>query len=183
MSSIFLGMTVIHRRNEKQMLWKIWARVFVCFDGPSVVVNNSGGSRGGARGARPLSPLVLDQTEALKAEKKNFPHQPPPPPLSKGQDDRPPLSQGLDPALNKLVIEGLNCTKLPTGEIGSQSENSIYFSLRTCESSHIILSLWRLGEDLIHFFTDFYNFSFCYLFFTSLVIIIRAFEIYFGNLA
>ena len=151
MSSIFLGMTVIHRRNEKQMLCKFWARVFVCFDGPSVVVNNSGGSRGGA-------------------EKKFFFH---PAPLSKVQDDRLPLSQGLDPALNKLVIEGLNCTKLPTGEIG----------MRTCESSHIILSLWRLGEDLIHFFTDFYNFSFCYLFFTSPVIIIRTFEIYFGNLA
>ena len=164
MSSIFLGMTVIHRRNEKQMLCKIWARVFVCFDGTSVVVNNSGGSRGGARGARPFPPLVLDQTEALRAEKKFFPDHPP---LSKGQDDRPPLSQGLDPALNKLVIEGLNCTKLPKGEIGSQSENSIYFSLRTCESRHIILSLWRLGGDLIHFFTDFYNFSFCYLFFTS----------------
>ena len=155
MSSIFLGMTVIHRRNEKQMLCKIWARVFVCFDGPSAVVNNSGGSRGGARGARPLPSLVLDQTKALRAEKNFFPDHPP---LSKVQDDRLPLSQGLDPALNKLVIEGLNCTKLPTGEIGSQSENSIYFSLRTCESRHIILSLWRLGGDLIHFFTDFLAF-------------------------
>ena len=35
------------------MLCKIWARVFVCFYGPSVEVNNSGGSRGGTRGARP----------------------------------------------------------------------------------------------------------------------------------
>ena len=85
------------------MLWKIWARVFVCFGGPSVEVNNSGGSRGGGRGARPLPPSVLDQTEALRAEKKFFPDQPH---LSKGQDDRPPLSQGLNPALNKLVIEG-----------------------------------------------------------------------------
>ena len=83
------------------MLCKFWARVFVCFDGPSVVVNNSGGSRGGARGAAP--PLVLDQTEALRAEKNFFPDHPP---LSKVQDDRLPLSQGLDPALNKLVIEG-----------------------------------------------------------------------------
>ena len=180
MSSIFLGMTVIHRRNEKQMLCKFWARVFVCFDGPSVVVNNSGGSRGGARRGRP--PFSFGPNWGPKGRKKKF-STPTPPFLSKGQDDRPPLSQGLGPALNKLVIEGLNCTKLPTGEIGSQSENSIYFSLRTCESSHIILSLWRLGEDLIHFFTDFYNFSFCYLFFTSPVIIIRAFEIYFGNLA
>ena len=48
--------------------------------------------------------LVLDQTEALRAEKDFFPDHPP---LSKVQDDRPPpLSQGLDPALNKLVIEG-----------------------------------------------------------------------------
>ena len=45
--------------------------------------------------------------------------------------------------------------------------NSIYFSLPTCESRHILLSLWRLGGVLIHFFTDVYNFSLCYLFFTS----------------
>ena len=64
--------------------------MFVCFDGPSVVVNNSGGSRGGARGARPLSPLVLDQTEALKAEKKNFPHHPPPPPYLRAKMTAPP---------------------------------------------------------------------------------------------
>ena len=36
----------------------------------------SGGSRGGARGARP--PLFLDQTEARRTEKKFF--EPPPPP-------------------------------------------------------------------------------------------------------
>ena len=58
------------------MLCKFWARVFVCFDGPSVEVNNSGGSRGGARGGRP-PPLVLDQTEALRAEKDFFPDHPP----------------------------------------------------------------------------------------------------------
>ena len=135
MSLIFLGMTVIHRRNEKQMLCKFGAWVFVCFDGPCVEVNNSGGSWGGARGARPPPPLVLDQTDWIRHW------------------------------INSLLRD--NCTKLATGEIGSQSENSIYFSLRTCESRHIILSLWRLGGELMHFFTDFYNFSFCYLFFTS----------------
>ena len=92
---------------------------------------------------------------------------PPPPPYLRAWMTSLPLSQGLDPALNKLVIMRDNCTKLPAGEIGIYSENSFYFSLRTCESRHIILSLWRLGGDLIHFFTDFYNFSFCYLFFTS----------------
>ena len=78
----------------------------------SITVADPGEGPGGV-----APPLVLDQTEALKAEKKIFPHHPPPR-VTKGQDDRPPLSQGLDPALNKLVIEGLNCTKLPTGEIG-----------------------------------------------------------------
>ena len=133
-------MTVIHRRNEKQMRCKIWASVFVCFDGPSVEVNNIGGSRGVARGTRP--PLVLDQTEARRAEKNFFSRPPPPPSLIPGSG---------------------SCTEW----IGNQSENSIYFSLPNCESRHMILSLWRLGGDLIHFFTDFYNFSFCYLFFTS----------------
>ena len=180
MSSIFLGMTVIHRRNEKQMLCKFWARVFVCFDGPSVVVNNSGGSRGGARRGRP--PFSFGPNWGPKGRKKNFFHTTPPPRYLRARMTAPPyLRVWIRHWINSLLRD--NCTKLPTGEIGSQSENSIYFSLRTCESSHIILSLWRLGEDLIHFFTDFYNFSFCYLFFTSPVIIIRAFEIYFGNLA
>ena len=66
----------------------------------SITVADPGEGPGGA-----APPLALDQTEALKAEKKIF-STPPPPPLSKGQNDRPPLSQGLDPALNKLVIEG-----------------------------------------------------------------------------
>ena len=96
MSSVFLGMNVIHRRNEKQILCKIWARVFVCFDGPSVAINNSGGSWGGAR----LPPYFWRK---LRPEEKFFPDHPP---LSKGLDDRPPLSLGLDPALNKLVFEG-----------------------------------------------------------------------------
>ena len=80
MSSVFLGMTVIHRRNEKQILCKIWARVFVCFDGPSVTINNSGGSRGGAR-------LPTYFWTKLRPEEKFFPDHPP---LSKGLDDRPP---------------------------------------------------------------------------------------------
>ena len=45
----------------------------------------SGGSRGGARGARP--PLFLDQTEARRTEKNVFD----PPPLSHGLDTPPPL--------------------------------------------------------------------------------------------
>ena len=52
----------------------------------------------------PAPPLFLDQTEARR---KLFPDHPPP--LSKGLDDHPPpppLSQGLDPALTKLVFEG-----------------------------------------------------------------------------
>ena len=44
----------------------------------------SGGSRGGARGARP--PLFLDQTEARRTEKNVF-------------DPPPPLFEGLDPPL------------------------------------------------------------------------------------
>ena len=55
----------------------------------------SGGSRGGARGARP--PLFLDQTEARRTEKNVFD---PPPPLSHGLDTPPPpLFEGLDPPL------------------------------------------------------------------------------------
>ena len=52
---------------------------------------------------RPPTPLFLDETEAQRAEKKFLetgPSSPPPPPLSKGLDDRPhPISQGPDPAL------------------------------------------------------------------------------------
>ena len=100
MSSVFLGMTVIHRRNEKQILCKIWARVFVCFDGPSVAINNSGGSRGGVR----LPPYFWTK---LRPEEKFSQTTPPPPPyLRAWMTTPPPLSQGLDPALNKLVFEG-----------------------------------------------------------------------------
>ena len=51
------------------------------------LIDYSGRSKGGARGAR--LPLFLDQTEARMAE-KNFLRDRPPPPLS----------QGLDPALD-----------------------------------------------------------------------------------
>ena len=152
-------MTVIHRRNEKQILCKIWARVFVCFDGLSVAINYSDGSRWGAR----LPPYFWTK---LWPEENFF--QTTPPPLSKGLDDHPPppyLRVWIRHWLNSFLRD--NCRKFPTGEICSQSENNIYFSLPICESRHIILSVWRLGGDLIHFFTDFYNFSLCYLFFTS----------------
>ena len=47
------------------------------------------------RGARPLPPLFLDQTEARRAEKKNWGTTPPPPTFPylslKGLDDRPTL--------------------------------------------------------------------------------------------
>ena len=49
-------------------------------------------------------PLFSDQTEArTQAEKICLDAAPPPPPLSKGLDDRrlSPLSQGLDPTLEK----------------------------------------------------------------------------------
>ena len=58
--------------------------------------------KGRSQGDRP--PLLLDQTEARRPEKKNFGDRaPPPPPTSKGLDDRAPLSQGLDPALFKYL--------------------------------------------------------------------------------
>ena len=77
------------------MLCKIWARVFVCFYGPSVEVNNSGGSRGGARGAQ--SPSFFGVKLRPEGPKKIFSRPPHPPP---------PLSQALDLELNELVIEG-----------------------------------------------------------------------------
>ena len=55
----------------------------------------SGGSRGGARGARP--PLFLDQTEARRTEKKFF--EPPPHISWSGYPPPPPLFEGLDPPL------------------------------------------------------------------------------------
>ena len=50
---------------------------------------------------REAPPLFLDETEARRTEKKFFGDWSlPPPPLSKGLDDRPhPISQGPDPAL------------------------------------------------------------------------------------
>ena len=52
----------------------------------------SGGSKGGARGARP-PPLFLDQIEARRAEKYIF-----------FGDRGPPLSEGLDPLVNSLHV-------------------------------------------------------------------------------
>ena len=50
-------------------------------------------------GADPCPPLLLDQTEATRAE--NIFWENAPPPLSQGLDDRtPPLSEGLDPPLD-----------------------------------------------------------------------------------
>ena len=61
---------------------------------------------GGARGVRPLPPLLLRPNCGPKGE-KNF-VQSAPPPLFKGLDDRllpPPLSQGLDSALPHQIQE------------------------------------------------------------------------------
>ena len=67
--------------------------------------------RGGAGGPAPT--LLLDQTEARRAEKIFFgdrhpPSPPPPPPLpplSLGLDDRaPPLSEGLDSPLQMVPL-------------------------------------------------------------------------------
>ena len=71
----------------------------VTFLNACLFIVNSGGSRGGARGARP--PLFFDQNETRRSE-KNF-LETAPPPLSQDLDDRPPppLSEGLDPPLVK----------------------------------------------------------------------------------
>ena len=134
------------------------------------------------QGRGPVPLLFLGQTEARRAEKK-FLSDRPPPYLRAWMTDPPPPYLGLWiwHWMNSLLRD--NCSKFPTGEIGSQSENSIHFSFPTCESPHMILFLWRLGGKLIHFFTDFYNFSLCSLFLTSPVYHIRTFEIYFGNIA
>ena len=62
----------------------------------------SGGSRGGARGGPP--PLIFRPNWGPRGRKNFFWRLPPPPPPSKDLDDRPPLSQGLDPA---LVVGGM----------------------------------------------------------------------------
>ena len=59
------------------------------------------------KGPPPPPPfLILDQTDAQRAEKKftTALPLPPPPPLSRGLDDRAPsLSEGLDPPLHCLL--------------------------------------------------------------------------------
>ena len=59
--------------------------------------NYSGGSRGGAR----VPPLFLDQTVARGAEKIFFWNPPPPP-----------LSQGVDPALDYTEFKTENANKI-----------------------------------------------------------------------
>ena len=86
------------------MLCKIWARVFDCFYGPSVgsiTVTDPGKGPGG-----PTPPYFWTKLRPKWPKKKFFGDQPPP--LTEVLDDRspPPLSHGLDPALNKLVNEG-----------------------------------------------------------------------------
>ena len=61
------------------------------------------GPGGGGGGRSPCPPLLLDQTEATRAEKIFSENAPPPRPLplSQGMDDlTPPLSEGLDPPLD-----------------------------------------------------------------------------------
>ena len=61
-------------------------------------ISYSGGSREGG------PHLFVDQTEAQRA-KKVFLETAAPPPLSKGVDERPPLSQALDPSLHYFTFE------------------------------------------------------------------------------
>ena len=60
-------------------------------------ISYSGGSREGGH------PLFVDQTEAQRAKKLFL--ETAPPPLSKGVDERPPLSQALDPSLHYFTFE------------------------------------------------------------------------------
>ena len=107
-------------------------------------------------------------------QKKTFSRPSPPPYLRAWMTIPPPyLRVWIRHWINSFLRD--NCRKFPTGEICSQSENNIYFSLPTCESRHIILSVWRLGGDLIHFFTDFYNFLFAIFFSHPLFIIYTRF--------
>ena len=65
---------------------------------------SSGGSRGGVQGAHPPV-LFLDQTETWRAEKNLFWDRPPPP-ISRGLDGCPPLSEGLNlPLTSHFVFE------------------------------------------------------------------------------
>ena len=60
-------------------------------------ISYSGGSREGG------PHLFVDQTEGQRAKKLFL--ETAPPPLSKGVDERPPLSQALDPALHYFTFE------------------------------------------------------------------------------
>ena len=54
-----------------------------------------------------------------------------------------------------------NCSKFPTGEMINQK------TIFTSDCPLAKVATWRLGGNLIHFFTDFYKFSLCCLFLTS----------------
>ena len=70
--------------------------------------STSGGSKGGGLGGARLPPLLLDQTEARRAEKVFFKTAPP---LSQGLGDSPHTppppspSEALDPSLSTQAIE------------------------------------------------------------------------------
>ena len=99
---------------------------------PGVEVNNSGGSRGGP-------PLIFGPNWGPRGQENFFPDRPPY--LRAWITASPPyLRVWTRQWINSLLRD--NCSKLPTGEIGSQSENSIYFSFPTCESRHIIMFLF-----------------------------------------
>ena len=173
MSSVFLGMTVIHRRKEKQILCKIWDRVFVCFDGPSRTINNSGGYRGGAR----LPPYFWTK---LRPEEKFFQTTPP---YLRAWMTAPPLSQGLDPTLNKLVFEGQLQKIHNRGDMWSIRKQYLLQLAHLRKPPYITVSLKtrrRLNPFLYRFLKFFTLLSF---FSHPPFIIIRTFEIFFGNLA
>ena len=71
------------------------------------VLDSSGGSRRGALG--PSHPLIFDQTEAQRAEKKFLETGPP---FFQGLDDCPPplLFEGLNPLLYSLTYSGMICS-------------------------------------------------------------------------
>ena len=73
-----------------------------------ILFPGSGGSRGGAWGARP-PPLFLDQNEARRAEKKIGRAGAPPYLRVWMTTSPPPLSEGLDPPLPSTIETSLPC--------------------------------------------------------------------------
>ena len=102
----------MEKKNQRIILFKMWhgrrsvknARAFSkLFNQTSPTISTpsflpSGGSRGGTRGGPP-PPLILDQTEAQGAEKKNWRPAPLPNNLGVWMTGTPVLSQSMDPAL------------------------------------------------------------------------------------